>query len=74
MIDLTNPTDFQWSIFYFIFLVVICVLYKFELKSKENMGPLTDYEKYYCKSSIKFLGLIILFAILFVIYILKAFF
>ncbi len=74
MIDLTHPTDFQWSIFYFIFLVVICVIYKFELKSKKNMGPLTDYHKYYCKSSIKSLGLIILFAILFVLYILKTIF
>jgi hypothetical protein len=74
MIDLTHPTDFQWSIFYFIFLVVICVIYKFELKSKKNMGSLTDYDKYYCKSSIKSLGLIILFSILFVLYILKAIF
>ena len=74
MIDLTHPTDFQWSIFYFIFLVVFFVIYKFELKSKKNIGPLTDFDKYYCKSSIKSLGLIILFAILFFLYILKAIF
>ena len=60
--------------FYFIFLVIIYVIYKFELKSKKNMGPLTDYDKYYCKSSIKSLGLIILFAIPFVLYVLKAIF
>jgi hypothetical protein len=74
MIDLTHPTDFQWSIFYFILLVVICVVYKFELKNKKNMGPLTYYDKYYCKSSIKSIVLIILLAILFVLYLLKAIF
>ena len=74
MIDLTHPTDFQLSVFYFILLVVFCVLYKLELKSKKSIGPLTDYDKYYCKSSMKSLGLIILFAVLFVLYILKAIF
>jgi len=74
MIDLSRPTDFQWSVFYFVFLVVICVIYRFELKNKRSIGPLTDYDKYFCKSSIKSLGLIILFAVLFVLYILKAIF
>jgi hypothetical protein len=74
MIDLSHPTDVQWSIFYFIFLVVICIIYKFELKNKRDMGPLNNYDKYYCKSSIKSLGLIILFTVLFVLNILKAIF
>lgn len=74
MIDLTHPTDFQWSIIYFILLVVFYVLYKFELKSKKNMGPLTDYDKYRSYSSVKSLFLIILFGLLFIIYILKAIF
>ncbi len=74
MIDLTHLTDFQLSVFYFILLVVFYVLYRFELKNKKSIDPLTDYDKYYCKSSMKSLGLIILFAVLFVLYVLKAIF
>lgn len=74
MIDLTHPTDFQLSVFYFILLVAFYVLYKLELKNKRSIGPLTDYDKYCRKSSIKSLGLIFLFAVLFVLYILKAIF
>jgi hypothetical protein len=38
-------------------------MYKFELKSKKKMGPLTNYDKYYSKSSIKSLFLIVIFAL-----------
>jgi uncharacterized membrane protein len=74
MIDLSHPTDFQSSIWFLVFLILICIVYKFELKSKKKMGPLTDYDKYRSKSSVGSLFLIILFFLLFVIYILKAIF
>jgi protein-S-isoprenylcysteine O-methyltransferase Ste14 len=71
---MNDLTDFQISIIYFILLVLFYALYKIELKDKRNLEPLTDYDKYRSKSSVKSLILIILFAILFVIYILKAIF
>jgi uncharacterized protein HemY len=68
-------TDFQLSITYLMLLVIFYFLYKFDLKDKQNTGgALTDYDKYRSNSSIRFLFLIIIFAILFVIYILKAIF
>ena len=45
MIDLTHLTDFQLRVFYFILLVVFYVLYRFELKNKKSIDPLTDYDK-----------------------------
>ncbi len=74
MIDLSHPTDFQISVICFVLLVLFYALYRMELKSKKDSGSLTDYDKYRSKSSVKSLLLIILFAVLFVLYILKAIF
>lgn len=71
---MNNFTDFQLSILYLILLVVFYFLYKSDLKNKRSMGPLTDYDKYRSNSSMKYIFLIVLFTISFVIYILKAIF
>ena len=59
---MNDLTDFQISIIYFVLFVLFYAIYKIELKEKSNVEPLTDYDKYRSKSSVKSLILIILFA------------
>lgn len=77
MIDLTNFFDshLRAAMFYFVLLVLIIFLYRYELNNKLKSGdPLTKYDKYYCRSSMKSIFLIIVSFIGKIIYFLKSFF
>jgi hypothetical protein len=77
MIDLTNffNTDLGLAVFYFILLVSFIFVYRYELNNKLKTGdPLTNYDRYYCRSSIKSIFLIVIFFIATVIYFFQAIF
>jgi hypothetical protein len=71
MMDLTNffDSDLRAAMFYFVLLVLIIFLYRYELNNKLKSGAsLTNYDKYYCRSSMKSIFLIIVSFIATIIY------
>jgi hypothetical protein len=77
MIDLTNffDSDLRAAMFYLVLLVLIIFLYRYELNNKLKSGdPLTNYDKYYCRSSMKSIFLIIVSFFATIIYFLQAIF